>query len=196
MTKEEQIFNEAKKPMAMHPKKFALWLFLVTVIMVFASLTSYYIVRRAEGGWLEFELPGNFYISTLIILLSSASMHWAYYSARKDDFQNLKLSLLITTLLGFGFLLGQVSAGIELHEGGIKFASKFSNVAGDILYVLAGLHMAHVIGGVIFLLVVLLNSLRLRIHSKSMVQIEMCATYWHFLGALWIYLFVFLLLNH
>lgn len=196
MTKDQNLYDEAKKPMSMHPKKFALWLFLVTIIMIFASLTSYYIVRKSEGAWLEFDLPNYFWINSLIIILSSAAMHWAYYSAKKDDFQRLKLAMLLTTLLGLGFLVGQYFAWEALYQGGIVFAGKHSNAAGSLIYVLSGLHGLHVIGGVIFLLVVATNSVMLKIHSKNLTQIEMCATYWHFLGALWIYLFVFLLLNH
>lgn len=196
MTKEKSMYGEPNKNLSMHPHKFALWLFLVTVIMVFASLTSYYIVRKSDGNWLEFDLPANLWMTSGIILLSSATMHWAYYSAKRDDFQKLKLAILLTTLLGFGFLFGQFSAWEALYEGGIVFAGKQSNVAGSLLYLLSGLHGVHVIAGLIFLMIVTVRTFSFKVHSKNMLSIEMCATLWHFLGALWIYLFVFLLLNH
>jgi cytochrome c oxidase subunit III len=188
--------EEAKRPMSMHPKKFALWLFLVTIIMIFASLTSYYIVRKSEGTWVEFDLPFYFWINTLIIIMSSGTMHLAYLAAKKDDLQKIKLALFVTTVLGVAFLIGQYFSWVNLIERGIYFTGRTHNVAGSLIYVFSGLHGFHLVGGVIFLLVVLLNSLKYKIHSKNLLQLEMCATYWHFLGGLWVYLFVFLLLNH
>jgi len=81
---EIKIIEEAKKPLAMNPRKFALWLFIVSVCMIFASLTSAYIVRQAEGNWFVFQLPGLFTTTTVMILLSSFTMHWAYVSAKKE----------------------------------------------------------------------------------------------------------------
>lgn len=196
MTAKVQFEQDARKPRAMHPHKFALWLFLVTVVMVFASLTSYFIVRKSDGHWLEFELPFYFYVNTVIILLSSVTIHWAYVSAKKDQLQFIKLAMLITTILGIAFLVGQYFSWKDLYERGIVFAGSQSNVSGSLIYVLSGLHGIHLIGGVVFLIVVLISSFNYKIHSKSLVQLEMCATYWHFLDLLWVYLFVFLLLNH
>ena len=188
-------FNEdkEKKPLSMHPQKFALWLFLVTVIMIFASLTSYYIVKKAEGNWHDFDLPNYFWVNTAVIIISSATMHWAYLSAKKDKFQMLKMTLLICTILGIAFLVGQYYCWTDLYDRGIKLSG---NVSGSILFLISGLHWVHLIGGVIFLIVIFFKSLTFSIHSKNLVALEMCATYWHFLGGLWVYLFVFLLVNH
>jgi cytochrome c oxidase subunit 3 len=196
MTAKTHFEDDAKKPMSMHPKKFALWLFLVTVVMIFASLTSYYIVRKSDGNWLEFDLPNYFWINTVIILMSSVTLQWAYLSAKNDQLQKLKLAILLTTILGIAFLVGQYFSWKDLYERGIFFTGASHNVAGSLIYVLSGLHGLHLLGGIIFLIVVLFSSLNYKIHSKNLVQIEMCATYWHFLGLLWVYLFVFLLLNH
>ncbi|MCS6968701.1 MAG: cytochrome c oxidase subunit 3 [Cytophagales bacterium] len=181
--------------LAMHPKKFALWLFIVSIIMLFAGLTSAYIVRRAEGNWLEFELPRIFYYSTAVIIISSLTMHWAYVSAKKDELGKLKAGLWLTFLLGVVFLVLQWLGWVELVEMGVFFAGSQSNPAGSFLYVLSGLHGLHLIGGIIFLLIILAAAIRLEIHSKAMVRLEMCATYWHFMDILWVYLFVFLLVN-
>jgi cytochrome c oxidase subunit 3 len=195
MMVKDQYVEEAGKPMAMHPKKFALWLFCVTVVMIFAAFTSYYLVKKSDGNWREIDLPNSFWFSTITILVSSATMHWAYLSAKKDEFSNLKTAITITFLLGLGFLVFQVMSALDLQHRAIFFGGRESNVAGSILYVIAGLHGLHLVGGIVFLLIVLFNSFNFKIHSKSLVQIEMCATYWHFLDGLWIYLFVFLLLN-
>ena len=183
----------AEQPLSMHPKKFALWLFIVSVVMVFAGMTSAYIVRQSEGNWLNFELPDVFWYTSATIVLSSISIQWAYFSARKDNFNNLKIGLIITTILGVAFLVGQWYSWVALVDRDVYFVG---NPAGSFLYVFTGLHAIHLISGVIFLIIVLISSLRNRIHSRHMVQMEMCVTFWHFLGGLWLYLFMFLLLNH
>ncbi|WP_375584176.1 heme-copper oxidase subunit III [Cyclobacterium xiamenense] len=183
----------AEQPLSMHPKKFALWLFIVSVVMVFAGMTSAYIVRQSEGNWLEFDLPDVFWYNSGIIVLSSLSIHWSYLAAKRDDFNSLKLGLIVTTLLGLSFLVGQWYSWIALVEQDVYFVG---NPAGSFMYVFTGLHGLHLVSGVIFLIIVLISSLGNKIHSQNMPQMEMCVTYWHFLGGLWLYLFMFLLLNH
>jgi cytochrome c oxidase subunit 3 len=183
----------AEQPIAMHPKKFALWLFIVTVVMIFASLTSAYIVRQSEGNWLEFDLPEIFWYNSAIILLSSITLHWAYVSAKKDDLAKVRLGMILTSILGAIFLVGQWYSWGALVDRDVFFVG---NPAGSFLYVFTGLHALHLISGVIFLIIVLISSFRYQVHSKNMDTMEMCVTYWHFLGGLWLYLFMFLLLNH
>jgi cytochrome c oxidase subunit III len=183
----------AEQPISMHPKKFALWLFIVSVVMVFAGLTSAYIVRQAEGNWLEFNLPSIFYYSTGIIILSSVTMHWAYTSAKADNIDMLKVAIGLTTLLGLVFLVTQWYSWVALVDRDVYFVG---NPSGSFLYVFTGLHALHLISGVIFLIIVLISSFNYKVHSQNMARMEMCSTYWHFLGGLWIYLFMFLLLNH
>lgn len=183
----------AEQPIAMHPKKFALWLFIVTVVMIFAALTSAYIVRQSEGNWLEFDLPEIFWYSSGIIVLSSLTFHWAYISAKNDNLQNLRIGMVITFLLGIIFLVSQWHGWAALVERDVYFVG---NPAGSFLYVFTGLHGLHLVSGVIFLIIVLISSFRYKVHSKQLASLEMCVTFWHFLGGLWLYLFMFLLLNH
>jgi cytochrome c oxidase subunit 3 len=190
MATELRIVEEAKRPLSMHPKKFALWLFLVTIFMIFAALSSAYIVRQADGNWLLFDLPNLFFITTMVILVSSGTMHWAYLSVKKDNLETAKLAIGITTVLGIGFLIGQILAWGEMVKGNIHLVG---NPSGSFVYVISGLHGLHIVGGLVFLLIVLVSLFQLKIHSKNLLRIEMCATYWHFLGGLWLYLFVFLL---
>jgi cytochrome c oxidase subunit III len=185
--------ENAEQPIAMHPKKFALWLFMVTVVMIFASLTSAYIVRQSEGNWLEFDLPSIFYYTSGVIVLSSIFLHWAYISAKKDDLASLRIGMVVTSILGLAFLIGQWYSWVALVDKEVFFVG---NPAGSFLYVFTGLHALHLISGVIFLIIVLISSFKYRVHSKNLDTMEMCVTYWHFLGGLWLYLFMFLLLNH
>ena len=192
MTGEMKIVEEPRKPISMHPKKFAMWLFLATVGMLFASWTSAYIVRQAEGNWLYFELPTLFYITTGIILVSSVTMQWAFFAAKKDNITIVKRLTWITALLGIAFLAGQFSGWRMLVQQSVYFVG---NPSGSFLYVLTGFHGLHVVSAIIYVLIVLRSAMTGKIHSKNTTQIEMCTTYWHFLGGLWVYLFIFLLLN-
>ena len=185
--------EEPKITLSMHPQKFAMWLFIVTVVMLFAAMTSAYIVRQAEGNWLQFNLPDSLYVSSVIILLSSVTMHWAYISAKKDAFRNLKLAIIITTVLGFTFTLSQWQVWKDLVAMDVFFVG---NPAGSFMYVITGLHVVHLLGGVVFLAIIFVKVFQYKVHAKNMVSIEMCSTYWHFLDGLWLYLFMFLILNH
>jgi cytochrome c oxidase subunit III len=188
-----KIVEEARRPLSMHPKKFALWLFIATVVMLFAAWTSAYIVKRGDMGWSEVVLPRQFNINTIIILLSSVCMVWATIAAKKDRKEHLKLAMSFTTILGLAFLVGQVLAYRELVA--LKEFFTGGNVSHSFIYVISGAHALHVVGGVIYLLMVCYNVFRNRVTSGNMTQLEMCATYWHFLGVLWVYLYVFLILN-
>jgi cytochrome c oxidase subunit III len=193
MATDIRIVEEAKKPLAMNPKKFALWLFIASVIMLFGAWTSAYIVKRADAGWAEIVLPWHFWVNTAIIAASSLTMIGATRAARKDNLESVKILITATAILGVAFLAGQILAYNELVALNEYFTG--GNVSHSFIYVLTCAHGFHVVSGVIFLLIVLVSSFRFRIHSRNMNQIEMCATYWHFLGILWLYLFVFLLLN-
>jgi len=191
MTTDLRIVEEPKKPLSMNPRKFALWLFMITVVMIFAALTSAYIVRQAEGNWLEFALPIEMWISTGIILISSITMQWALIAAKRDNLEQVKIAVLTTTILGVVFLIAQLYVWDALVANNVFFVG---NPSGSFLYVLSGLHGLHIVSGIVFLLIVLAATYRYKVHSKNLNQIQMCTTFWHFLDALWIYLFLFLLI--
>lgn len=185
--------EEPKKVRSMHPQKFAMWLFLVTVVMIFISLSSAYIVKKAVGNWEYIDFPVLFQITTAIIVLSSITMHFAYLSARRNNIGNIRIGLTITGILAIAFVIGQLSAWGDLVEQGFHFVG---NPAGSFIYVFTGLHIIHLVGALVFLFVVLIKAFRYKVHSKNMLNIEMCTTFWHFLGGLWIYLYLFLILNN
>jgi len=191
ITSEFKIVEEPRKTLAMNPKKFAMWLFIGSVVMLFASLTSAYIVRQAEGNWLYFELPSILTVSTIVILLSSVTMQVAYWEAKRDRLEMVKILVTVTSVLGLTFLILQFEGWKALVANQVYLVG---NPSGSFLYVITGLHGLHLISAIVFLLIVLVSTYRYRVHSKNLTQIEMCTTYWHFLGGLWLYLFVFLLL--
>ena len=192
MKKPEELLA-ANETRSVNPKVFTMWLFIVSIIMFFAALTSAYLVRKAEGNWVEFELPNLFYYSTAVLLGSSASMHFAYLAAKKDQFNALRLSISITFVLGLLFLVMQYYGWAQLVEMNVYFVG---NPSGSFVYVFSGLHGLHLISGLVVLLVALVAAFRLRINAKALTQIKICSTYWHFLDILWLYLFVFLLINN
>ena len=179
-----------------HPLKFALWLIIISIIMMFAAFTSAYIVRKEEGNWLEYALPDNLVLNTVFIVLSSVTMQWAFNTARKDNLRQLKLALLLTIILGLSFLVGQWDAWVDLVGRKIFFGGADANPSGSFLYVLMGVHGFHLVTGLIFVLIVLISSLKCKVHSRNLLRIELCSVYWHFLTGLWLYLYLFLTLNH
>ncbi len=195
MAHDLRIVEEARKPRSMNPKKFALWLFIVSVVMLFGAWTSAYIVKRGEPGWSSFELPIQFWLNTGIMLVSSVTMVWAHKAARRDDLGQAKLGLALTLALGVAFLIGQWMAWGEMVAMNQYFAGSGSNSSSSFIYVLTGFHGLHIISGIIVVALALLATYRFKVHSKNMLRMELCSTYWHFLGGLWLYLFVFLILN-
>jgi cytochrome c oxidase subunit 3 len=193
MAVEIKIVEEAKQPLGMNPRKFALWLFIATVIMLFAAWTSAYIVKRGDMGWSEIIVPDLFWVNTGIILASSITMVWATMAARRNKQESLKIALSITTILGIAFVIGQFMA----YDQMVALKEHFTGgpVSHSFVYVLSGAHAVHLVSGVIVLIFTLVAVFRGKVHAKNMDGIEMCATYWHFLDLLWLYLFVFLLLN-
>ncbi len=170
--------------------KIVLWVALASMIMIFAGLTSGYVVRQAEGNWMAFEVPFAFYVSTGILLASSLTMFLALRAAKKDDKQALKTWLIFTLGLGFAFVFSQFIGYNQLVKDGVFFTG--GNVAGSFFYVITGLHIAHLVGGILALLFTTGKAILEKYNSKNLLGIQLCATYWHFLDFLWLYLFVFL----
>ncbi|WP_375559041.1 heme-copper oxidase subunit III [Bernardetia sp. OM2101] len=189
----KNIYIEEQEITTMHPKKFNVWLFIVSIIMLFAALTSGYIVRQGDilKEWLVFDLPSLFYWSTVVILLSSVTMHWAYIAAKKNEIGQVKTGLIVTLALGVVFLVMQIQGWGQLVDAGVFFAGDKSNPAGSFIYVISGLHAFHIVAGLVFVAVTLIRAMNSKVHSKSTNTISMCMTFWHFLDLLWVYLFFF-----
>jgi cytochrome c oxidase subunit 3 len=178
---------------SMNPQKFALWLFIISITMIFASLTSAYVVKKSSGDWIIFQFPELFKLTTVFIILSSFTMHFAYLAAKKNNLFQIRLGIVLTTLLAAAFTIGQYLSWGELVQQDIYFVG---NPAGSFIYIFTGLHVLHLLGGVVFLGIVLIRAFKYRVHSKNLLSIEMCTTYWHFLGGLWLYLYLFLIANN
>jgi len=193
MIKAINISEIPKKTMSMNPKRFLLWMFMVSIIMIFASLTSAYIVRQAEGNWLMYELPNLLWYSTAILMLSSLTAQLAYRAGKHDNINAIKGYLSVSVILGIVFLITQVYSWGVLVDNDVYFVG---NPSGTFLYVLMGVHGLHLVSGIIYLLIMMVRSFNNKVHSKNLLQLGLSVSYWHFLDGLWLYLFIFLLLNH
>lgn len=193
LIKDISVIEEPEETLSMNPRKFILWLFIVSIIMLFAAMTSAYLVRRAEGNWLEYDIPKVFTYSSIVLVISSLTMHWAYLAAKKDNFTSLKTAITVTFALGIAFLYMQFQGWVELVNENVFFVG---NPAGSFMYIFTGLHGFHLISGLVVLIFALIAAFRLRVHAKNLNQIEIAAAYWHFLDILWLYLFFFLVYFH
>ncbi|TMI95507.1 MAG: heme-copper oxidase subunit III [Bacteroidetes bacterium] len=159
--------------------------------MMFAGLTSAYIVKSNQAGWQNVAMPKIFWYSTGTILLSSLVMQMALRSFKQREMNQYRLQIAGTFLLGVTFVVLQWLGFQQLWNSGVQF--KGSSGGGQFLYVIAGLHAVHVLGGVIALMVMLIKAFLGRTKLYSSVPVELMATYWHFVDLLWIYLLVFFL---
>jgi len=183
-----QMTNEPKR---LHPHKFTLWVAIGSIVMMFAALTSAYIVKKNQANWLEFDLPRIFWYSTVTILLSSVTIHLSMKAFKAREMGRYRTLITITALLGVLFIVMQYLGFQDVEARNIALTGPRSNSAASFLLVITGLHMVHVLGGVIALLVIFIRAYSARVKHYSAVPIEMAATYWHFVDILWIYLFIF-----
>jgi cytochrome c oxidase subunit III len=194
MMAEINIGNAAKGPVGrkkIHPHKFTLWIGIGSIIMMFAGLTSAYVVRRNQANWTGFELPLVFWYSTAVILLSSLTMMLAARNFKQRMMAKYRSLLTVTFLLGVLFVVLQATGFAQFVKAG-QALGKTNSV--DFLYVIVGLHGLHVVGGVVALAVMFAKAFSVKVRNYGSVPVEVMATYWHFVDALWVYLLLFLVM--
>jgi cytochrome c oxidase subunit 3 len=176
-------------------KKNMLYWAMASMVIFFGGFCSYDLVMHGNGNWLVFNLPSLFFVSTAVILVSSFTIWWAQKSIAVNNYNGAKTGTLLTLLLGIIFCVIQIAAWRELFMQGIVFAGRQSNVAGSIMYVITSMHFLHIVGGLIALTVASFKVLRKKYSSENYLGLSLCTIFWHFLGALWVILFLFLYLN-
>ncbi len=182
---------QTKEPQKIHPHKFTLWVGMGSIVMMFAALTSAYIVKKNQSSWLEFDLPKIFWYSTFVLLASSVTMQLSIKSFKAREMGRYRTLITVTTVLGLLFIAMQVLGFRSLELKNIALTGAKSNSAASFLFVITGLHMLHVLGGVIALLVIFIRAYSAKRKNYSALPIELAGTYWHFVDAIWIYLFIF-----
>ncbi|MEL6588562.1 MAG: cytochrome c oxidase subunit 3 [Bacteroidota bacterium] len=186
-----------------HPLRFAMWLFLLTVIMIFGSLTSAYLVNKSFLAQpMIYDLPSVLMTNLIVILFSSIPMQYAVWAGKRGEHTKALLALVMTLVLGILFIRGQFQAWAELTASGLPLVDTARTDAINpgrvdntvsFFYIFTGLHVLHLVAAIIAVVVVLIKTLAKKYTAKGMnMAYELTATFWHFLGALWLYLFLFL----
>lgn len=163
-----------------------------SIVMIFAGLTSAYVVSKSRPDWLtDFQLPQVFLWSTIVMVLSSVTFHLAKRAMQKDDRSRTSLMLGITLILGLLFVFLQFRGFDEIIASGYYFTGSESTITTSFLYVVVLVHIAHLAGGLISLLIVIYNHYKQKYNSNQLLGIELSVMFWHFLDFLWLYLFLF-----
>jgi cytochrome c oxidase subunit III len=175
------------------PHRFALWVAIASICMMFAGLTSAFVVRRAAGMWLEFPLPNLFMYSTIAIIASSVTMHLSYSNFKQGNERSYKSYLITTGVLGCIFVALQYQGWLALTEMG---ATITANPSSSFIYLISGAHAAHVLGGIAALAYALIQAYVLPFNPipKRQKRFNLVVNYWHFVDLLWVYLFVFFMM--
>lgn len=168
-----------------------LWVSMISMVMFFAGLTSAYVISMRRDDWVTFELPDAFYISTLLIILSSITISISQRLIKKGKRELSIAFLLITFALGIAFVWQQYAGFEDLRSAGLFFTGPTSTVSTSFIIGITLMHALHVFAGIIVLLVVIYNHFNHKYISDDLLGFELGAIFWHFIDVLWIYLFFF-----
>lgn len=190
MTNEQTLNQEyivAKKKSA----KPMLWVSMISMVMFFAGLTSAYVISMKREDWVAFDLPDAFYISTALIIASSITLLLSQRFLKQDKRQLSLIMVVITLLLGIGFVWQQYVGFNQLKSIGLFFTGPESTVSTSFIIGISFMHVLHIIAGLAVLFVVIYNHFKYKYKSDDMLGFELGAIFWHFVDLLWIYLFLF-----
>ncbi|NVJ88024.1 MAG: cytochrome c oxidase subunit 3 [Flavobacteriaceae bacterium] len=175
--------NKSAKPM--------LWIAIISMVMFFAGLTSAYVISMKRDDWVSFELPQAFYVSTVLIVLSSIALLLSQYFLKKSKRQLSLLLVVATFVLGLVFVWQQYVGFNQLKSIGLYFTGPESTVSTSFIIGITFMHVLHILAGIIVLLVVIYNHFRFKYKPNDLLGFELGAIFWHFVDILWIYLFFF-----
>ena len=174
-------------------KKMMLYFGIASLIMSFAGWTSAFIVSSTRPDWIkDFTMPTAFIVSIFVILASSITLFVAKTALKNGNRQLTTILLLVTFALGIYFIINQFNGFAEIIQQGYNFTGPTSNVTMSYIYLIAVVHIAHVVVGLICLLVVIYNHFKQKYTAEDMLGLELASTFWHFVDILWVYLFLFL----
>lgn len=174
-------------------KKMMLWFGIVSLIMSFAGWTSAFVVSSTREDWLrDFQLPNAFIISTVMVVLSSVTFVLTQKALKSNNRQMTTTWLLATLVLGIAFITNQFVGFQQIIDMGYNFTGPTSNVTMSYIYLIAMVHIVHVLAGLVCILVVIYNHFKQKYSATDMLGVDLAATFWHFIDILWVYLFLFL----
>jgi len=181
------------KSRAARSYKLLLLFAMISMTMMFAGLTSAFVVSKSRADWLkDFQLPTAFYFSTAVIIGCSVTFLMAKKAIQKNNQSATTAFLLATLALGIGFVILQFVGFGQLIAIGYYPTGVSSSITTTYLYVIAFAHLLHLAGGIISLLIIIYNHFKQKYNSTQTLGIELGAMYWHFLDLLWVCLFLFL----
>lgn len=167
---------------------------MASMTMMFAGITSAFVVSKSRADWLkDFQLPTAFYWSTLVIIGCSVTFHLAKLAIKKDQNSKTSMYLLLTLLLGCSFVGLQFLGFNQIIAEGYYFTGQASSITTTFLYIVTLVHLLHLAGGIISLLIIIYNHFKQKYNASQTLGIELGAMYWHFLDILWVYIFLFLI---
>jgi cytochrome c oxidase subunit 3 len=174
-------------------KKMMLWFGIISLVMSFAGLTSAFIVSSSREDWLvNFTLPSAFTYSALIIVLSSVLLFFAKQSFKNNKSVITSLLLIGAFVLGIVFIYSQIQGFNQIIKSGYNFTGPTSNITISYIYIIAVVHILHVLAGIICLFVVTINQLNKKYSKENRLGFDLASNFWHFVDILWVYLFFFL----
>jgi cytochrome c oxidase subunit 3 len=176
-----------------HPYKFILLIAMGSIVMMFAGFTSAYVVKSNQSNWLQFSMPPVFWYSTIVILASSLTIYLAEKAFKAREMSRYRTLITVTAFLGVVFMVLQWLGFKYLEDHGVQILGSGSNPSASFIGVITGVHMLHVLGGVVALLIMFFRAFSSRSKSYSVIPINMMNIYWHFVDGLWLYLFTFFL---
>jgi cytochrome c oxidase subunit 3 len=186
------------EPKEMNPElkarvqKNIMWVLLASFVMFWSGWCSAYVVSKGSAEWMYFDIPQTFLYATIVILLSSVTLTWAWFSTKRNNQVQTKIGLVLTLILALVFTRLQFIGYYELFDQGVVLGGAQSNSSGSYFILFVFFHLLHLLGGIIGLLVTIYKAFKGKYSSKNKTGIELCSIYWHFLGGLWLYLFIFL----
>ena len=184
------------------PFRFMVWLGIASSVMLFTVMLVIYIIRRSASDWTDVKLPNVFLLSTIAVVLSSLTLHNANLAFRHERFDSYRSNMGTTLVLGTLFILLQGWGWWQMIRSGIGLTG---NPSGSFVYIISGIHLLHILIGLIFIVIALAEALRRRPYIDSFVysvnppnqlKIRLITLYWHFVDVLWIVLFIFLIIHH
>ncbi|WP_332740421.1 cytochrome c oxidase subunit 3 [Hydrogenophaga sp.] len=174
---------------AMPTAKVALWVFLGVASSLFVLFVSAYVMRLDLADWSPIPRPRLLQLNTVFLMGASLAMEWTVYSARRADADNVRRGLAASGLLTFAFLAGQLYVWKQYHDAGLLLSS---SAATAFFYLFTAVHGLHVLGGLVAWARASLRVWRGADAARTRLACELCATYWHYLLAVWLLLYVLL----
>ena len=177
-----------------HPKELLLWLAYGSFLMFFTAFFSVYIYKKSSGAWAQIDVPTGFIFSTILMILSGLTFYLSYSNFKKELISKSKKLLYVSLIIGLFFMIAQWYSWQEMFSRGDYVIVK-DNVAGTLIFILSGCHLLHVLGGIVPMTWLSFRAFKNQLNADISLGFKLTHSYWHFLGALWIYIYLFLLVN-